>query len=339
MSWFSGKKETPAAVIEKLDPKDLVEGLQKPTFILWIFFAWFACSGIVGLFFPEMMLKARGVYFHEECSSGPRSIILTMEQTQVMQSLFMAGLHYVVLHQGAAEARLVSTHHMGAVRTLLLTDTVWLAISCTWAWVFAIPAMREQSWHHDWVLWESFLLAILGLAAFVESRGDVVSVMGGLVQAQTNAAYIKWPKLITRNYALYAWLLIAGVAGPIHVLLPDAMLWMYTGDYMKATCRSMSSLLVQLTGCCLLNQALSITAILGSSVLALHYTATRLLWVWSFGMTIYILGTHQVYLFLGLNSSWHYLCVCGFLVVCITAKFSMAAFSTVDMTTRMVGRT
>lgn len=336
---MSASKQHDAGAVVDIDPKELIEGLQRPTTVLWIFFSWFAFTGITGLLFPEQMLDLRGVFFHDECSSGPKALILTLEQTQVLQSLFMAGLHLVVLKNGAEEAKLTSTHHMGAVRTLLLTDAVWLSLSCVWAWVFAVPSMRLHGWHHHWVLWESFLLAFLGLVAFFESRGEVVEVFGGLVQAQTNAANIKMPKPLSRNYGLMLWAIIAGFFAFVHIAMPELVLRLFFKDYLYGTCRAMSSLLVQLTGCCLLNQAMSIVAILGSSVLALHYTATRLLWVWSFGMAVFVLGTHQAYVYLGLDSSWHYASSAGFLAVALVAKHSMAEFSKVATMTRMTGRT
>eukprot|EP00928_Gymnodinium_smaydae_P062148 TRINITY_DN46077_c0_g1_i1.p1 TRINITY_DN46077_c0_g1~~TRINITY_DN46077_c0_g1_i1.p1 ORF type:complete len:359 (+),score=73.65 TRINITY_DN46077_c0_g1_i1:71-1078(+) len=321
-----------------IDPKEVIDGISKPTTVCWIFFLWFCTTGVVGLLFPGSMILARGVVLGSRCDAGATAWLNVLQQSQVLQSLLMAAFHLVVLRNGAIETRITSTHHMQAVRTLLLTDTVWISFSCVFIWTTLLPEMKENGWHHSWVLYESFLLAALGLVAFVESRGDAVVALGGLVKAQANAAHVTVPEFHKRNYGLLAWGAIAAAGAPVLLMYPESVTDLYGIDTLNGSCQAASNFLAQIMGLCLLNQAACILAILSSGVLALQYCATRLLWVWSFGLAVFTLGLQQILGLLHLKVFPIYIDVSASLLVCFLAKRSMEEFANVGSLHKMTGR-
>mmetsp|Transcript_10671 Transcript_10671/g.28257 ORF Transcript_10671/g.28257 Transcript_10671/m.28257 type:complete len:341 (-) Transcript_10671:124-1146(-) len=318
--------------------KDIVEGLQKPTFVVWIFITWFSVFGILGLVAPEWLLTVRGFSFSPEFTKEQRAWLCGLAQYHVLHTLLVAALHLIVIREGAGEARLTSRSHMAAVRTLLLTDTVWLSLTCICIWISIVPQMKEFGWLSNLVLGESFLLMGLGFWTFMESRGDEHVWVGGVIKAQTNAANIGSPHLIPRTYGPLAWMIVAGICVPLFLVMPETVLHIYVGDFLKDQSLAMGSLLVQFIGISLLSEVLTLLAIVGSKVIAIQYTAVRILWVWTFAMGIYFCLAQQIHKLMNLPWTPLFACIAVCFVVSTLAKGSMAEFARISAVERTTGR-
>lgn len=280
-----------------------VKGLRPSVLTIWFFATWFFVTGILGLLLPEQLSSLRGVDVHERIPKEQRAWLLGVQQLQALHSMLMAVLHVAVVGYGAVESpRLHSVNHMVAVRSLLLVDTIWLSAACSYIWVVIVPDMKDLGWHAGFVLAESFVLAVLTIPAFSQSRGGILACYGP-VRFRRNITRITWiPEVIARNYGTLFWMAFSAVGAFSLLSFPHRVLQWLVGDFLTGESRAIGGVYLQLTGLSMLSEGLSLVAIAGSGIPGLHYVAVRMLWVWSFAMTAFFALARQGHMLLGLRT-------------------------------------
>lgn len=287
---------------------------------------------------PEMALKAHG-FVLDDASSEQKAIVLCLAMSLGIHFALMAGLHGAVNSNGAKETTLKSTHHLAAVRTVLLTDAIWAAIRCLWLWVIAVPTLKQEGWNSSMLYLDSAICLAGGVMAFASSRGEEKRALGGLVKTQVNAAVLKIPEFNKKNDMFLYWIGLGALGAPLLLLFPSTLLSKILGNTLSGGTLACASLLLQFHAMALLSEVSTLVALASSQVLALEYAACRWLWVWGFGAAVFSFvckaGAQQ----LGLPS-WPLFGDCvGYAALSILAFDNLGDFADKSLTETITGRT
>lgn len=315
------------------------EETDRPVIVAGIFACWFLFSGLLGFFTPELALLARGIRLDDSVSPEQVTVVRGAQVSQVLHLFLMAGLHLVMCSDGAQETSFKSTHTENAVRTLLLSDSIWVALTCIWYWVALVPAMRDNSWNAAGLLLESACLVGLGLLAFSQSRGKESSVLGGLVKTQLNSATLKMPSFTEKNHVFLFGMILCGLGAIVTLLVPGLMLKAFAGDVLTGPAAAAAGIVVQLHGVCYMNEFLMLLAVVSTQVLALEYSACRLIWLWGFGKAVFFGVGREAARLLNLPETVFLAALVLHAVLSGFAYRGLAVFAKKSLTEKVTGRT
>mmetsp|Transcript_119170 Transcript_119170/g.337104 ORF Transcript_119170/g.337104 Transcript_119170/m.337104 type:complete len:336 (-) Transcript_119170:182-1189(-) len=313
---------------------------DKAVKIAWVFSAFFFVMGALGLVAPLKTLELWGFKPADDVSKEQLAWISGLQQLIVIHAFFASAFHVVVTGDGAVETALRSSHHLSAVRTVLLADSMWCALSCIWMWVSIVPGVKQIGGMTVVLYGLSACLGLMGLLCYDASKGDKVQAFGGLIQAQSNAATLNLevPSGDPKNYVFLAWMAVCAVCAPLFAVMPGMALSAFAGGFLDGSALATSKFLVQSLGLLMLNELLAIYGLMCAGVLALQYTAARLMWVWCCSMAVFFCVAKEVYIHLELQAVPVYASMAACAAFAGLAYFSLTQFSNKSLSETITGR-
>eukprot|EP00401_Gymnodinium_catenatum_P077194 CAMPEP_0117488404 /NCGR_PEP_ID=MMETSP0784-20121206/16499_1 /TAXON_ID=39447 /ORGANISM="" /LENGTH=336 /DNA_ID=CAMNT_0005283093 /DNA_START=119 /DNA_END=1129 /DNA_ORIENTATION=+ len=308
--------------------------------IAWVYAAGYFIIGVAGILAPQTLLTCMGVKISDEVGKEQLSWINGMQQLLVLHAFFLSAVHMVITGDGAVETTLKSTHHLSAVRTVLFADAVWSAIACIWIWVSIAPGLKDMGGTTATLFGLSAVIALMGVVCYSASRGEKVSAFGGLVQAQANVATLQLevPTADPKNYVFIFWMAVCLVCAPVFMILPSLALTGFAGNLLDGPALAIGKFLAQFLGILMLGEFLAMLGLMSAGVLALQYTAARIMWVWSCSMAVFFCMSKEVYIYMGLQPAPMYVGIIGCASFSGLAYFSVTQFSKKSLTETLTGR-
>lgn len=252
---------------------------------------------------------------------------------------FVAFGHFIITGHGAVETTLRSTHHLSAIRTVMVGDALWAALSCIALWILIMPQMSSYGYDTTPILVLSVVLAIIGLASHFASRGEEFKALGGLIRMNANAAQYVMPKFEPKNFIFFVFIVVDFVFCPIFLFAPDFMVKRCGVDGLLGTdATAFVKVTMQFVGIMKLNHVLTLIGLLASGVLALEYCMVRFLWVWSTAGTVVMCLFREAHVYLGLPTAPAFLGMLWFAFLMGFSYHSLAQFGQKSMKEKIIGR-